>query len=654
MPSLLVRSSPPTHPPRCSLAKVLALALPALALVAAAGCDAGPCDDSNGFVCALPWPSDRYLAEDSATETGYRLAYDYRALPTNALGKAIDVAPYERLDGMSPASQLMTVLVPSPDLDASGAARQESIARSLEASSPTVILDLESGVRIPHWTELDVQADSDATRVLYLRPAVRLLENRSYGVAIRDLVDSSGNPVPAPDGFAQLRDKASLSSADLRNRQAAYEHLFSALEASGLDRTELQSGWQFHTASGDAIRGDLMAMRADALARLGPDGLGCTITYSESNRGGQIWRYVEGTFTAPLYMTSQNPPALLVRDADGKPVFQGMVQVPFIANLPATLADAPGGAVAGPLVAFGHGLLGNAKSYVDSPSLRDVANRFGVVVAGTDWAGMSTSDLGALAGILIDASQFPYMTERLQQGMIWQIALTRDLAGGCRTLPELTAGGTPLIDPSRRYYAGGSQGGIFGATVTALSPDIERGALFVNGSSFGLMLDRSIAFAPYFEILKLAYPRRIDRAQILPMAQHLWDSTDPASYLPFLADGLPGGSGPKQIVSIVAENDAQVPPLAGDLAARTAGLTTIRGSAREPWGVPVADAPFAGSAFVSMDWGDRGVPYGNVPPAHDDGGHGSVPFTDASLTIAQHFLETGVVTMPCSGVCDPG
>ncbi len=543
------------------------------------GCDAGPCDDSNGYVCALPWPSDRYLEQDPTTATGVRLAYDFRALPVNALGQTIDVTPYGRLDGMSPASQLMTVLVPPPDLDASAAARQESIGRSLDPDSPTVILDLTTGERVPHWTELDVQAESDDTRVLYIRPAVRLLENHQYGVAIRDLIDANGAPVPAPDGFAQLRDKAALTSADLQHRQAAYEQLFTALETAGIDRADLQSAWQFHTASGDAIRGDVMSMRADALDRLGPDGLGCTITYSEDNRGGDIWRYVEGTFTAPLYMTSQNPPALLVRDSAGKPVFQGMVQVPFVADLPGTLAQAPGGAVAGPLVTFGHGLLSNAKNYIDSPQLRDLANRFGVVVAGTNWAGMSTDDLGVLAGILVDASNFPYMTERLEQGMIWQIALTRDLAGGCRNVPELTANGVPLIDPTHLYYAGGSQGGIFGGTLTALSPDIERGALFVNGSSFGLMLDRSIAFAPYFGILETSYPKRVDRALLLPMAQHLWDSTDPASYLPFLADGLPG-IGPKQIVSIVAENDAQVPPLTGDLAAREAGHGDPRLGAR--------------------------------------------------------------------------
>ena len=42
-----------------------------------------------------------------------------------------------------------------------------------------------------------------------------------------------------------------------------------------------------------------------------------------------------------------------------------------------------------------------------------------------------------------------------------------------------------------------------------------------------------------------------------------------------------------------------------------------------------------------LDDGAEVFDYGNVPPAHDDGGHGSVPFTDASLTIAQHFLEIG-------------
>ncbi len=80
----------------------------------------------------------------------------------------------------------------------------------------------------------------------------------------------------------------------------------------------------------------------------------------------------------------------------------------------------------------------------------------------------------------------------------------------------------------------------------------------------------------------------------------------------------------------------------------------IRGSAREPWGLPVADAPFTGPGFVSINWGDPPVPEGNEPPTSDFGGHVNVPFTDASLSIAQTFLETGVVTMPCSGVCDPG
>ncbi|MCA9774149.1 MAG: hypothetical protein KC466_17160 [Myxococcales bacterium] len=616
------------------------------------GCTRGPCDDSNPLVCAFPWPSDRYLAEDPTTETGYRLEYEQGAAPTNTLNQPVDLSPYRRLDGMSPASQLMTLFDPAPNLAASGAASQWDIGRSLDADSPTVILDLTTGERVAHWTELDVQAESSAEQVLYLRPANRLAENHAYGVAIRGLVDDVGQPIAPHAPFAMLRDGQQTGSIDLEMRRGRFESLFATLEANGIPRGTLQEAWQFHTASGTAIRGDLLAMRADALARLGPDGIGCAITSVSNNRAGQIWRYVEGTVTVPSYMSSSTPPARLARGPDGTPVFQEYVEVPFVANLPATLAEAPGGPVAGPLVTFGHGLLGSAKGSIDKASVRDLANRFGVVVAGTNWAGMSTDDLIALGILLLNASEFPTMTERLQQGMINQIALTRSLAGVCRALPELGAGGTPLIDPGTLWYAGGSQGGIYGGTLLALSPDIDRGALFVDGAAYGLMLDRSTAFRPSFQLLVSAYPRRIDRALILPLAQHLWDATDPASYLPFLASGLPG-IGPKEVLSIVAENDAQVPPVSGDLAARMAGLPVVAGSAREPWGLAVQSAPFAGSAFVSIDVGDPTVPAGNEPPPVDSGAHGEVPFTDTSLSIAETFLRDGVVTMPCTGVCDP-
>ena len=632
-------------------AMVRMVAVILLLLGLAPGCGQDPCDELNPLYCLLPYPSDRYLAEDATTVTGYRLRYDVRAIPKNIFGQPVDTTAFERLDGVSPATQIITLFSRPPDL--ATAASQDDIGRSLDPDSPTVILDLATGERLPHWTELDVQAPSDDEKLLFIRAATRLAENRRYGVAVRGLLDIDGNPIEPSETFACLRDGLPTGRPIMEKRRPGFETLFDALEGAGIDRSGLQAAWWFHTASGEAIRGDLLAMRADALERLGASGIGCTITRVEDNYKGQIWRYVEGTFTVPSYMDSPTPPARFVRGPDGRPQFVEYIEIPFVANIPAALAQAPGGPTAGPLVTFGHGLLGSAKGSLDSDDLREMSNRFGVVMAGTDWDGMSSEDLLTLGVLLMDASKFPNMTERLQQGMINQIALTRTLAGVGRTLPELCAEGSELIDPGELYYAGGSQGGIYGATLLSLSPDIDRGALFVGGANYSFMLDRSISFAPHFEIFKLGYPQRIDRAVLLSATQHLWDASDPSSYLPFATEGLPG-IGPKSFAYIVAENDAQVPNLSSDLAMRMAGIPVVRGSVREPWGLEVRDAPFQGSGYVSIDIGDPVVPYGCEPPPIDAGGHGAVPFTESSLAMAESFLlQDGIFIMPCDGLCDP-
>ena len=104
----------------------------------------------------------------------------------------------------------------------------------------------------------------------------------------------------------------------------------------------------------------------------------------------------------------------------------------------------------------------------------------------------------------------------------------------------------------------------------------------------------------------------------------------------------------------MAENDAQVPNLSSDLAMRTAGVPVVQGSVREPWGLDVVSAPFSGSGYISIDLGDPEVPYGNVAPSHDAGGHGAVPYTETSLQMTAEFLlGSGNVTMPCDGTCDP-
>jgi pimeloyl-ACP methyl ester carboxylesterase len=607
------------------------------------------CDDLVPTYCAYPFPSDALLTADPSTPTGLRLALQPAMLPGDT-ARFFDFAPYDRLDGVSPSTQILTLLPRNPDLGT--AASQHDIGRSLEPDSPTVILDLESGVRVAHWVELDARAEDPERTTLYLRLASRLEEGHRYAVALRDLRDAEGAPVEPFDAFRALRDGLRTDSLALEARRPSYEAMFATLEAWGIERDALVSAWWFGTASGDSIRRDMLHIRADALDRLGEEGIGCTVSVVEEpyRSDGLTFRRIRGTYTVPSYVDSPSPPARFVRGADGLPEFVGYVEIPFSLLVPSSIVD--GGPRSAPLVTFGHGLLGNSEDYLAWSDIRRMAWAAESVMVATDWDGMSWEDIPVVASALSDPSYFTDMAERLQQGMVQQLALTRTFSGVCRAIPELTVDGVELVDPERRTFVGVSQGAILGATYMALSPDVERGVLLVGGANFPFMIERSIDFSPYFPYFAAAWPDRLDQAFILALAEILWEHSEASGYAPFLGEGLPG-IGPRSVLMIAALNDAQVPNLASDMLARMLGATIVRGSAREVWGLDVVDAPIPAPAYVTVDMGDPPVPEGNLAPSTDAGGHPGVCLSDTALSIMRAFIEEGAVTMPCEGVCDP-
>src|SRR6185369_8911884 len=95
-------------------------------------------------------------------------------------------------DGFSPATP---ILVHMPGARVTGLASPENattIAHSLDTDSPTVIIEAETGARVPHFAELDMSQDNAYWRAFMIRPVVRLKSSTRYIVAIRNVVDSVG------------------------------------------------------------------------------------------------------------------------------------------------------------------------------------------------------------------------------------------------------------------------------------------------------------------------------------------------------------------------------------------------------------------------------------------------------------------------------
>ena len=133
------------------------------------------CDPLVPEVCMMPFPSNVYTVTDSATPTGRRVSIGDTSLPSSFNGYQPKGAPWSKSDGFSPGMAILAYLAGATT---EGFATPETIERSLEDDSPTVLLDAETGERIPHWAEVDKTTDKDDQRSLLIRPAVKLEDAR--------------------------------------------------------------------------------------------------------------------------------------------------------------------------------------------------------------------------------------------------------------------------------------------------------------------------------------------------------------------------------------------------------------------------------------------------------------------------------------------
>ena len=606
------------------------------------------CENINPEYCMLPWPSSRYQVADDSTATGWRLDYVAEAFPENLREDVFDVAPYNRLDGFPPSAQILTVF--AEQITTTELPPWWDIDRSLDDDSPTVLLNMDTGERVAHFTETDVRYDNPEEILVYIRPAARLDENTRYAVAMRGLTfDSDGRAVVPGEVFVALRDGVVTDSDQVEARRPGLEEMFTALTDAGVDRTSLIQAWDFHTASGEMLWGDLLFARDDLYDRLGADGIGCTIDEVQDDYNDDIYRRVDGFVTVPLYMDSEHAGARLVRGADGKPEYQGDHEVAFTARIPRSLAEP----AAGPVLTYGHGFFGS-DGELGAGWLESWANDNGMTLIGTDWAGMSEYDVTTAAVALSNVSNFPAIPERLMQGELNFLALTRTLAGVCASEAAFVLEDQPVFDTDELYYMGMSQGGIMGTTLMALSQDIERGVLNVGASNYALMQSRSRNFDDYELIYAAWYEERIEREFYWSVMMSQWEMSDPVTFLTHVtADPFPDTL-PKKILYQVGMEDAQVCNVASDMSIRTAGWPQQLPTNHEIWGVEAAPAaPYDGSVAQYWDCGAPAQPLG-PEPNDDNEAHECVRRADSARLQWTEFLKPdGVVVSPCDGACDP-
>jgi hypothetical protein len=603
------------------------------------------CDPIVPTHCGFPYPSSVWTTPDTTMATGVHVYFGKTTLPVSTSKQTISQAPLNGRDGFSPGSNIMAHL---PGATVTGLPDPNTIAASLSSSSPTVLMEADTGALVPHFSELDVSTTNLEEQAFMIRPALRLKDATRYLVAIRHVVDSKGKDLAPSPVFAALRDGTPSNEISVAPRRALYADIFKRLAAHGVETKDLQLAWDFTTASQSNTTSWLVHMRDDALAVVGASGPAYTITSTTANPDPEIAVRIQGQMTVPLYLNQAGPGTNVAihMGPDGLPSQNGTASFPFIVEVPNSLVTA---GKPGPIIINAHGLFGDESEGEDG-YLADICNREGYVSVAVDLIGMASEDSSTVLDIISgDVSQFEAIVERLHQGLVNELLAVRMLMGAFASDPAVTFGGVSMIDPSLRFYRGDSQGGIFGGTFMAISTDVTRGLLGEPGAPYNLLLNRSADFGGFFIVLRGSYPNALDVQLGIDLVDLLWDRAEPDGYISYIRENTLPGTPKHDVLIDVAIGDHQVSPLGAHFIARTVGASNLKAVNSEIFGVPDAASGFTGSGMVEWSFGLPPAPITDVPMTLGADPHDTLRTLTDAEDMADMFFRTGRIVQTCAG-----
>ncbi len=552
--------------------------------------------------------------------------------------------PWSKADGFSAGAALLTFL---PGATASGLATPLDPRSSLDADSPTVLLDAVTNERVPHYAEIDhAQGESDQ-RSFIVRPVVPLVDGHRYIVAIRKVRSATAEILPSP-AFKALRDLETSSEPSIEARRGLYEDIFGRLAAANVPRGELQLAWDFTTASRENVTGWLLHMRDEALGIAGDAGPAYRIeSVDETLDPEHVAFRINGQMTVPFYLDKPGPGASLIFGANGQPTpnpAQPTYDVPFEMLIPKSALTTPA-----PLLQYGHGLLGS-RSQIEAENFRKLISDKNYAIFGTDLVGMAEDGDGVHISDTLASGhieQIATVFDRLHQGVLNSLLAMRMMKNAFAKDAKYGK----YLDATQRYYHGISQGGISGGVYVATSTDVERGVLEVMGQPYTLLLYRSVDFNLFFTVLRATYPDTRDQQLVLALTQMLWDRVEPSGYTKYMHGGLPNTPS-HEVLMRAALGDHQVTTFGAQIMARAVGAKHLDTGLGDVFGLEKTAETTTGSVFTEYDFGLPPVPLCNIPMSACADPHGLVRKLQSAEDQLDRFLRTGNGVVFCDGkVC---
>ena len=314
---------------------------------------------------------------------------------------------------------------------------------------------------------------------MLIHPAKNFEAGHRYTVGMRKLRDGAGTKLEAPEGFRYLRDALPVKDPVVKAQRKRFDKVFRDLRKAKVKRRNLYLAWDFTVSSDENIAGRMLHIRDDAFAQLGDTDLAdvqvqggapsFTVTSVENFTPAQdpeLARRSRAPTRCPATWCPTASPAA-ASSSTGAAESQRHLQRRVQLRRPHAAVDAPGASPAARR-STGTGSWGRPQATSSDQQILGQTHNF-VICATT--IGFSSGDLSNIVTKIVpNLSNFPELTDRTQQGLLNTLFLGRLMIhanGFVSNAAFHTDGATlaspPVLDTSRLYYNGNSQGGILGA-----------------------------------------------------------------------------------------------------------------------------------------------------------------------------------------------
>lgn len=381
-----------------------------------------------------------------------------------------------------------------------------------------------------------------------------------------------------------------------------------------LRRDDIASVQRISIRSDVGLADDLISVRQ----QLGGHAPRFTVRSVEPSEDPDVAAIVTGTWRAPQFRDGD----YFARNGEGRPMFTGYAELPFVLTLPAAATAGPV-----PITMYQHGTPGSAEAEVPHEGRSGIGTEGFAVIGYTDIPNREVIRDGPadvlgtyLFEALILGGRVPEMNLTLNTAE--QLAFLRVIEA-METLDVLPIGapdGVPEIDASSLTYLGISQGSERGVNLLPYAPEIRAAALAVDGGRMSSLLVHAGTEALYLGATEqLPNVRHGELYVGLSLFQMGGDHADPVMHARYLYGGaldLGWGGARASVLMTEGLGDSLIPPYSTQAAAAEMGLPHLAPRALDvPYLEPVDEAvsgniaPAITGAFAQfVPKGVEGVP----------------------------------------------